>query len=232
MMHVILMGPQGAGKGTQSERVRSHLNLAPIATGELFRAAINQRTDLGRQVQAIYDRGELVPDALTVSLVEERLDQLSEEQVNGVRVAGALYDGFPRTEAQADALDDALAARNESLSAVVAIDVPRDKLVRRLSNRRVCPSCGRVYNLESDPPTLDGICNVCGARLIQRADDTPASVLKRLELHAKQTAPLEQRFARRGLLVHIDGDRPVDAVTESILSAIAAKSGFEATTER
>lgn len=232
MLHVILMGPQGSGKGTQSERVRSRLDLSSIATGELFRAAIKDRTALGQRIQAIYDRGELVPDDLTVALVEERLDRLARERAAGSSNAGALYDGFPRTEGQADALDRALAARGEAVTTVVAIDVPRETLMRRLAARRVCSSCGRVYNAESDPPQAEGACDVCGGTVIQRADDTPEAVAKRLDLYAEETAPLVDRYAQRGILSRVDGDRPIEEVTESIVDAIQARSAVTAAHHR
>ena len=231
-MHVILMGPQGSGKGTQSERVRERLHLASIATGELFRAAIKSGSELGQRIQAVYDRGELVPDALTVALVEERLDQLAEERRRGGAIEGALYDGFPRTEGQAAALDDALRARGERLTAVIALDVPRETRVRRLAGRRVCANCGRVYNVVSDPPAVEGVCDVCGGALIQRADDTAEAVAKRLDLYDIETAPLAERYERDGLLVRVDGDRAIDEVTEAIVAAIEAKSGVAATRAR
>lgn len=224
MLHVILMGPQGSGKGTQSERVRKRLDLAPIATGELFRAAIKGQTDLGGRIQAIYDRGELVPDDLTVALVEERLDALARERGEGSAIRGALYDGFPRTEGQATALDRALAARGEAVTTVVAIDVPRETLMRRLAARRVCANCGRVYNAESDPPLAEGVCAVCGGRVVQRADDTPEAVATRLDLYDEETAPLVERYAERGILTRVDGDRPIEAVTESIVGAIQERA--------
>jgi adenylate kinase len=220
LMHVILMGPQGSGKGTQSERVRARLNLGSIATGELFREAIKSGTALGQQIQAVYDRGELVPDGLTVALVEERLDQLAGERARGSGIDGALYDGFPRTLAQADALNRVLQARGEDLTAVVVIDVPRETLVERLAGRRVCSACGRVYNIVSDPPAVDGVCSACGGQLTQRADDTPGAVAKRLDLYQKETAPLVDRYEREGRVQRIDGDRSIDEVTESIVAAI------------
>lgn len=232
MMHVILMGPQGSGKGTQSERVRARLKLASIATGELFRAAIKSGSELGRRVQAIYDRGELVPDALTIALVEERLDYLAEERRRGAQIGGALYDGFPRTDAQADALDEALAARGEQVTVVVTLDVPRETLVRRLAGRRVCANCGRVFNVVSDPPAVEGVCDVCGGEVIQRADDTPEAVAKRLDLYEQETAPLAGRYAREGLLVRVDGDRVIDEVTEAIVSAIEARATVSAGRDR
>jgi adenylate kinase len=226
-MHVILMGPQGSGKGTQSERVRARLNLGSIATGELFRAAIKDGTALGQKIQAVYDRGELVPDDLTIALVEERLDQLAQERSRGARIGGALYDGFPRTIAQADALSRALQARGEDLTAVIAIDVPRETLIERLAGRRVCSSCGRVYNILSDPPAVDSVCDVCGGQLIQRADDTPEAVSKRLDLYELETAPLVDRYEEQGLVEHVDGDRPIDDVTESIVAAIRSRMALQ-----
>jgi adenylate kinase len=231
-MHVILMGPQGSGKGTQTERVRTRLNLAPIATGELFRSAIKEGTDLGRQIQAVYDRGELVPDDLTVALVEERLDQLAKDRSSGSRIDGVLYDGFPRTIGQADALRRALCARGEELTAVIAIDVPRERLVERLSGRRVCSTCGRVYNVISDPPKTNGTCDVCGGLVIQRADDTAEAVAKRLDLYEVETAPLVRRYSDQGYVVHIDGDRPIDDVTESIVEAIQRRTSVTAASGR
>lgn len=228
MLHVILMGPQGSGKGTQSQHVRSRLDFATIATGELFRAAIKGRTSLGRQIQAVYDRGELVSDDLTVALVEERLDELARTRAEGVPVAGALYDGFPRTEGQANALDRVLAARDDAVTAVVAIDVPRETLMRRLAARRVCSACGRVYNAESDPPSVDGVCDVCGGAVVQRADDTPDAVAKRLDLYDIETAPLVNRYEERGILARVDGDRPIDEVTEAIAEAIQARAAAPA----
>lgn len=220
MIHVILMGPQGSGKGTQSERVREQLYLAPVATGELFRSAIKSGTALGQEIKAIYDRGELVPDDLTIALVADRLDEIAREGREGGQVVGALYDGFPRTAAQAAALDDLLARRGEKIDAVVAIDVPREELIQRLSGRRLCSVCGKVYNVVSDPPARLNECDACGGTLIQRADDTPEAVSKRLDLYERETAPLVGRYAERGVLVHVNGDRPIDEVTDAIVAAI------------
>ena len=231
-MHVILMGPQGSGKGTQTERVRTRLNLTSIATGELFRSAIKGGTALGQKIQAVYDRGDLVPDDLTVALVEERLDKLASDRSAGVKIDGALYDGFPRTIGQADALRKTLSDRDEELTAVIAIDVPRKTLIQRLSGRRVCSTCGRVYNVVSDPPTIDDSCDICGGTLVQRADDTPEAVAKRLDLYDVETAPLVDRYADEGLVVHIDGDRPIEEVTESIVEAIQSRTALAAASGR
>ena len=199
------------------------MNLASIATGELFRSAIKGDTDLGQRIKAIYDRGELVPDDITVALVEERLNSQAQQGPQS-DLAGALYDGFPRTAAQAQALDEMLARRGEEISVAIAIDVPREALIERLSGRRVCSVCGRVYNVVSDPPRQPGVCDVDGGALMQRADDTPDAVAKRLDLYELETAPLIDRYAERGLVVHIDGDRPIDEVTDAITAAILERS--------
>jgi adenylate kinase len=218
--HVILMGPQGSGKGTQSDRIRGQLKLAPIATGELFREAIRGGSSLGQKIKEIYDRGELVPDKLTVALVENRLDQLAWERAEGAPLEGAIYDGFPRTDEQAAALARALANRGEAVTAVIAIDVPRHVLIERLAGRRVCSGCSRVYNVVTDPPASPGVCDVCGGQLIQRADDTPDAVAKRLDLYDLETAPVVQHYADQGLLTGINGNRPVEEVSQDIISAI------------
>jgi adenylate kinase len=224
LIHVILMGPQGSGKGTQSERLRARLCLGSIATGELFRAAIKGGTALGKKIRAVYDRGDLVPDDLTIALVEERLDQLADVRSGGAQIDGALYDGFPRTVAQADALEEVLQARHEGLTAVIAIDVPREMLIERLAGRRVCSVCGRVFNILSDPPVVAGVCDVCGGQVIQRADDTPDAVAKRLDLYDLETAPLVDRYEEQGLVERVDGNRPIDDVTDSIIAAIRSRT--------
>jgi adenylate kinase len=206
------------------------LNLGSVATGELFRAAIKGGTELGQRIKAVYDRGDLIPDDLTIALVDERLDELANQRFpDGQRLQGAVYDGFPRTSAQAAALDEALAARGERVDAVVAIDVPRDVLIERLSGRRVCANCGRVYHVAFDPPKVEGVCDVCGGDLVQRADDTPEAVAKRLDLYEAETAPLLDRYASRGLLVRLDGDRPIEEVTSAVVEAIQAKTALTAT---
>jgi adenylate kinase len=214
--HVILLGPQGSGKGTQAERVAPRVGLAIIATGELFRTAMREGTELGQRIKTVYDRGDLVPDDLTIALVAQRLDELA----RAARFDGALYDGFPRTLAQAEELDRLLESRDQAVTSVVAIDVPRQRLMQRLSGRRVCAQCGRVYNVALDPSVAAGPCPACGGELIQRADDTPQAIAKRLDLYETETAPLADYYARRGLLRRVNGDQPIEAVTESIVAAI------------
>ena len=219
-MHVILMGPQGSGKGTQAERLLPRLGLVSIATGELFRNAARLGTPLGLRAKLLMDRGELVPDDVTIGLVEEKLDGLGVLRSRDPAVLGALYDGFPRTEAQARALDDALGRRSERVDSVVLIDVPRERLVERLAGRRVCANGGHVYHTVFNPPKVEGVCDICGAPLVQRADDTPDAVRRRLETYFRTTEPLLAFYRGRGLLKTVDGDAPIDEVTEAIVRAV------------
>lgn len=215
-MHVILMGAQGSGKGTQAERLAPRLRLVHLSTGDLFRAAMAAATPLGREIKPIYDRGDLIPDDITLRLVEERLGEIADEGRHGHDARGALFDGFPRTRAQAEGLDALLARRREAIALVVEIQVPMDVLVRRLAGRRVCQNCGATYHIEFNPPRQAEVCDRCGGPLIQRADDAPEAVKRRLDLYVEQTAPLLAYYRERGLLTSVDGDRPVEQVTEDI----------------
>lgn len=219
-MYVILMGPQGSGKGTQTGRLAPRLRLVPIATGDLFRAAIAAQTELGRRIKVLYDRGDLISDDLTVGLVEEKLDEVRREVQIGEGIRGALFDGFPRTRAQAEALDDVLARDGSAVSLVVKIDVPFGTLVARLAGRRVCGSCGAVYHVEFNPPRQTGICDRCGGDVVQREDDTSEAVTKRLDLYFRETEPLIAYYRDRGLVAEVDGDRPIGAVTDAIVAAV------------
>lgn len=219
-MHVILMGPQGSGKGTQAARLAPRLGLKLIATGDLFRGAIKAETELGREIKAIYDRGELVPDAITVRLVEEKLGEIDRERRLGEGVRGALFDGFPRTRGQAAALDGALAVRGEGISAVVRLDVPAPVLIARLTGRRVCANCGAVYHVAFNPPRSPNVCDVCGGTLVQREDDTREAVEKRLALYVEQTEPLLTYYGERGVVVAVDGDQSIEAVTDALVQAV------------
>jgi adenylate kinase len=215
------MGAQGSGKGTQAAVIGPRLRLEKVATGELFRAAIADGSELGAQVKAILDAGELVPDALTNAIVRARLQNIAARKAAG-ELAGALFDGFPRTAGQAEALDEILAGQGDRVDAVIEIQVPREELIERLAGRRVCPVCGAVYHLEADPPRIQGACDREGATLIQRDDDTPDAIRRRLALYDEQTAPLLAYYGDRGLVTRIDGNQPIDAVTDAILDAIAA----------
>jgi adenylate kinase len=215
-MHVILMGAQGAGKGTQAARVAPQLALVHLSTGELFREAMASGSELGSRIKETYDLGELIPDDLTLSLVDARLNEIA--AMEGVN--GALFDGFPRTRAQAIGLDEMLGARHEELRVVIEIKVPLEVLILRLAGRRVCPNCGAVYHLDHDAPRVPGICDRCGHELIQRADDQPEPIKRRLALYFEQTAPLLDYYRNRGLLVEVDGNRPMDEVTADIIRAV------------
>jgi adenylate kinase len=221
-VNIILMGAQGSGKGTQAAILGPQLRLAKVATGDLFRAAIADGTELGGQVKSILERGELVPDALTNEIVRARLEEVAALKATG-DLNGALFDGFPRTAGQAGALDQILADQQDRVDAVIEIQVPREDLITRLSGRRVCPVCGRVYHLEADPPRIQGTCDREGATLVQRDDDTPEAIRRRLELYDAQTAPLLSYYEARGLVNRIDGNQPIEAVTDAILDAIAAE---------
>jgi adenylate kinase len=215
-MHVILMGPQGAGKGTQADIVGPRLKLAKLSTGDLFRAAMAAGTELGQQIKGPYDRGELIPDDLTLGIVEERLEQLDDEP----DIEGALFDGFPRTRAQAEGLDLVLAKRGEKIDAVVEISVPRDVLIERLAGRRVNPKTGKTYHIVFNPPKVEGICDDDGTPLIQRADDTPEAIARRLALYDQSTAPLLDFYKARGVLKQVSGEQAIDDVTADILAAV------------
>lgn len=219
-MYVILMGAQGSGKGTQAAIIGPELKLVKVATGDLFRAAIAQGSELGLQVQSLIESGNLVPDELTNAIVQVRLAQIAAQKNKGDEVAGALFDGFPRTEPQARALDEILANQGEQLTAVIEIDVPRDKLITRLAGRRTCESCGTVYHVETDPPQVEGICDKCGGSLLQREDDTPAAITRRLAIYDEQTRPLLDYYRERGVLKTVNGDQDIQTVTADILDAI------------
>ena len=222
-MYVILMGAQGSGKGTQAARIGPKLGLVKVATGDLFRAAIAARSELGLQVQSILEAGDLVPDDLTTAIVRVRLAQVATDKAAG-EVNGALFDGFPRTSAQAIALDEILASQGETVTAVVEIDVPRDVLIERLAGRRTCETCGTVYHITAEPPRVEGICDKDGGRLVQREDDTPQAIARRLALYDELTAPLLSYYRDKGLLVRVNGDQDIDAVEQAVLDAIAQRA--------
>jgi adenylate kinase len=212
-LYVILFGAPGAGKGTQAAILAEKIGLVHITTGELFREAIRQETELGKQAKPHYDRGQLVPDHLTIAMLLERLSQ-------GDCARGCLLDGFPRTLEQATALDEALAREGKAIDKVAYIQVSEDELLGRLSGRWNCRQCGSVYHERFQPPRQAGRCDQCGGELYQREDDKPETVRKRLEVYFRQTAPLIDYYRARGKLVEIDGDRPVEEVAESLLAAV------------
>ncbi|MDQ4098992.1 MAG: adenylate kinase [Chloroflexota bacterium] len=219
-MNIILMGAQGSGKGTQAAMLSPRLKLVKIATGDLFRTAIAAGSPLGKQVEAILDAGDLVPDDLTNAIVRERLEDIARVRAGGEDIAGALFDGFPRTEAQARALDEMLARHNDAITVVIEIVVPFAVLVERLSGRRVCSVCGTIYHATENPPDEDGVCDRCGGAVVQREDDKPEPIRRRLALYEAQTTPLLEYYRERGLLDQIDGNLPVEQVTDALIETI------------
>jgi len=213
-LNLILLGPPGAGKGTQAERLREDFDLPYYATGDILRGAVADKTDLGQQAKEYMDRGDLVPDEVMVGVIAQRID--SDEARDGF-----LLDGFPRTVRQADALDEALSDLGRRLTAVLAIDAPDQEVIRRLSGRRVNPKTGRIYHVEFDPPKNPGFCDVDGTKLVQREDDRPETVEHRLEVFHEQTSPLSEYYDSRGLLRRFDGTRAPDEVHGHIRATLA-----------
>ena len=218
--HVIIMGPQGAGKGTQAALIAPRLHLEHISTGDLFREVMAGESELGREIRSYVDSGALVPDALTIRMLMEHVDRVlgGESEMRGM-----LLDGFPRNQAQAEALDVTLRERGDRLVSVVHVDVPRERLMERLTGRLVCPNCGATYHRSFNPPKVEGICDVCGSALIQRSDDTPEAVERRLSIYYEQTAPVLEYYRLTGLLLDVDGDRPIVEVAEGIVAALLPK---------
>jgi adenylate kinase len=211
-LNLILLGPPGAGKGTQAERLQEDFPLAYVATGDILRAAVKEGTDLGKEAKAYMDRGELVPDEVIIGVI---LDRLAEQDT----ADGFLLDGFPRTDTQAEALDEALAKVDRRLTAALLIDVPEDDIVRRLSGRRVCPQ-GHVYHVEHNPPKEPGRCDVEGEPLEQRDDDREETIRKRLEVYREQTSPLVDYYDERDLLHRFDGTRSPTEVHDHLRATI------------
>jgi len=212
-LYTIFLGAPGAGKGTQAAAVAQELNLAHIASGDLFRQALEQGTELGRQAKSYMEKGVLVPDEITIQMVLARLSAPDCE-------IGVILDGFPRNLAQAEALDKAFVEQNKAIDKVVYIKVSEEELIKRLSGRWICRRCQTVYNIIDSPPEVRGKCDKCGGELYQRPDDTPQTVKKRIEVYFAETAPLIDYYARRGKLLEIDGKRSVDEVTRRIVAVL------------
>ena len=209
---IVLLGSPGVGKGTQGVRLGRELGWAHVSTGDLLRAARRAGTTLGREARKYMDAGELVPDTVIIDLVKEHLGTMDPAR-------GVVFDGFPRTVAQAEALDDALAGEGRAVGATVLLDAPEPVLFQRISGRRSSPS-GRVYNIYFDPPQCDGICDDTGEPLIHRADDQPETVRNRLAVYQELTAPLIGYYESRGLLVRVDGQGDIDEVHASLRAAV------------
>lgn len=213
-MRLVLVGPPGAGKGTQAQFIAEHLQVPKISTGDIFRANVSEGTPLGLQAKAFMDRGDLVPDAITVDMVRLRLGEADAGH-------GFLLDGYPRNVPQATVLDDVLLeSAGAKLDVVLELVVEKDEVVRRLSGRRTCRSCNHIWHVDFDPPAQPGVCDLDGGELYQRDDDQADTVLNRLDVYDEQTAPLTTWYAERGLLVGIDATGPVDDVTQRAIDAL------------
>jgi adenylate kinase len=212
--NLILLGPPGAGKGTQAERLQADFGLAHISTGDMLRAQVAQRSDLGKEAERYMNAGELVPDEVILGMIGQRIAEQDARE-------GFLLDGFPRNTSQADALAATLADSGRHLTGVLLIEVPNAEVVRRLAGRRVCSKGGHVYHVEFDPPKREGVCDQDGSRLIQRDDDKEETILKRLEVYERQTAPLIDYYENAGLLRRFDGQRDPDEVHDHVRATVA-----------
>lgn len=213
MLRTILLGPPGAGKGTQAVKIVEKYSIPHISTGDIFRENIKNETELGNRAKAYMDRGELVPDELVVEIATDRLTK--DDCKNGF-----LLDGFPRTIFQAEKLDEFLTQRGEKIDKVINIDVEKDALVKRITGRRVCKSCGASYHVVNIPPKKDGVCDLCSGELIQRADDTEETVLNRIDVYNKQTKPLVDYYDKAGVIINIDGNKDLDDVLADIVKGL------------
>jgi adenylate kinase len=212
-VRVVLVGPPGAGKGTQAQFIASHLAIPKVSTGDIFRYNVSAGTGLGRQAKAFMDRGDLVPDEVTVAMVASRLQEDD-------ALSGFLLDGFPRNLPQAETLKKMLADWGLHLDLVLELVVDHDEVIRRLSGRRTCRKCGRVWHVAFDPPSVSGKCDECGGELFQRDDDREETIRHRLEVYEQQTQPLISYYADEGILLGIDATGPVEDVTERALLAL------------
>jgi len=212
-VRLVLVGPPGAGKGTQAQFIAAQFAVPKISTGDIFRANVSQGTDLGISAKKYMDAGDLVPDEVTNAMVRERLKE--DDAVDGF-----LLDGFPRNVPQAETLGEMLTDMGLGLDVVLELVVDDEEVIRRLSGRRTCRSCGHIWHVDFDPPGREGVCDHCGGDLFQRDDDKPDTVRHRLDVYAEQTAPLVSFYAEKGILLGIDATGPVDDVTERAIAAL------------
>ncbi len=219
----VILGAPGAGKGTQAQKVCSRLDLVHLSTGDLLRGAVAAGTPAGQKAGALMEAGQLVPDEVVFSVLFEQLEGAAggEGQAKQLNENGYMLDGFPRNRAQAAELDRRLAGRSESLDAVIDMDVPDERLLGRITGRRVCKACGLSFHVEFVPPAKEGVCDGCDSPLTQRSDDVEAVVAERLAVYHEQTAPLIDYYEGRGVLLKVDGDQDVEAVTEAVLEALS-----------
>jgi adenylate kinase len=215
-MRIVLLGAPGAGKGTQAKILIEKYGMPQISTGDLLRAAVAAGTPLGKEAKSYMDKGELVPDSVVLGMVEERLKQDDCKK-------GYILDGFPRNTAQAEALDKMLAALNMSLTAALSVDVPFEDLMKRLTGRRTCKSCGQMYNIYFKAPSKEGLCDKCGGALFQRDDDKEATIKKRLEVYSAQTEPLIGYYKKKGILKSVTGTGNIDEIFKKVTEALGLK---------
>ncbi|BCU52933.1 adenylate kinase [Staphylococcus auricularis] len=212
-MNIILMGLPGAGKGTQAAEIVKQFPIPHISTGDMFRKAIKDQTELGKIAESYTDRGELVPDEVTVGIVKERISEDDAKK-------GFLLDGFPRTIEQAEALKDIMQELDRDIDAVINIEVPEEELMNRLTGRRICEICGTTYHLVFNPPKVDGICDLDGGKLYQREDDNPETVANRLNVNVKQSKPILEFYEKEGILKNIDGAKDINEVSEDVINIL------------
>jgi len=212
-MNIILMGLPGAGKGTQASEIVKKFPIPHISTGDMFRKAIKDETDLGKEAKSYMDRGELVPDEVTVGIVKERISEDDAKK-------GFLLDGFPRTIEQAEALNSIMSELDREIDAVINIEVPVEELMNRLTGRRICEKCGTTYHLVFNPPKVDGICDIDGGKLYQREDDNPETVSNRLSVNVKQSKPILEYYNEKGVLKNIDGSKDIEEVTNDVIDIL------------
>lgn len=214
-MNLILLGPPGAGKGTQSVLLEKHFDIPQISTGDMLRSAVKAATPMGVKAKAFMDAGDLVPDEVVVGIVRERLQEPD-------CAGGFILDGFPRTVPQADALNETLEQLSKKIDAVVSLQVDTDVLVERLTGRRTCKACGKGFHLQFDPPAADATCSDCGGELLQRDDDHEDTIRRRMATYRQQTAPLEEYYRKERLLLTVDGMSSIEEVHNTIISGIQA----------
>ncbi|SKA99160.1 Adenylate kinase [Caloramator quimbayensis] len=214
-MNIVLLGPPGAGKGTQAKQIQEKYSIPHISTGDIFRKNIKEKTPLGVTAKEYIDKGYLVPDDITVAIVEDRLKQDD-------CFKGFLLDGFPRTIEQADALDKVLKMQDKKVEFVINIQVPEEELIKRLTGRRVCTACGASYHMIFNPPKEDGICDLCEGKLIQRPDDSIETVTNRLQVYRKQTEPLINYYKNKQILYNINGEQDIQKVFSDICSILGS----------
>lgn len=212
-MNLILLGAPGTGKGTQAKKIMTQFNIPQISTGDILRKAIKDGTELGKKAKHILEKGELVSDDIVLGLVENRLKEKDCQK-------GFILDGFPRTLPQAEGLDKLLKKLAHDSVKVIQVSVPESKIIERLTSRRICSTCGRDYNLRLNPPPSDGLCPVCGGKIIQRNDDNEKTIRHRLSVYEQQTAPLVEYYSDKGYLHRVDGTRDVNQVFRDILKII------------